>query len=38
MPAFKDLLSDEEIVAVLSYIKSTWGDEVRQLNNKINAQ
>jgi len=38
MPAFEGVLSEKEIVAVLSYIKSTWGDEARQWNNKINAQ
>ncbi len=31
MPAFADTLSDEEITAVLSYIKSTWPEEIRQL-------
>ncbi len=29
MPAFAELLSDEEITAVLSYIKSTWSEENR---------
>lgn len=27
MPAFGDILSDEEITAVLTYIKSTWTEE-----------
>jgi mono/diheme cytochrome c family protein len=27
MPAFSDILSDEEITAVLTYIKSTWTEE-----------
>ena len=31
MPAFADTLSDEEITAVVSYIKSTWSAEIRQL-------
>jgi mono/diheme cytochrome c family protein len=31
MPSFADTLSDEEITAVLSYIKSTWSAEIRQL-------
>lgn len=30
MPAFGEVLSDEEITAVLAYIKSTWPDETRQ--------
>ncbi len=28
MPAFKDILTDDEIWAVLAYIKSTWPDEI----------
>lgn len=31
MPAFEDTLTDEEITAVLSYIKSTWPEETRQI-------
>lgn len=30
MPAYKDILSDEEIASVLTYIKSTWPDDIRQ--------
>jgi mono/diheme cytochrome c family protein len=30
MPAFKGILSDEEIWAVLAYIKSNWPEETRQ--------
>ncbi|WP_286829266.1 MULTISPECIES: c-type cytochrome [Kordiimonas] len=29
MPAYADVLSDEEILAILSYIKSTWPDHIR---------
>lgn len=29
MPAFANVLTDEEITAVLSYIKSTWLDDIR---------
>ena len=36
MPAFKDTLSDKEIIAVLSYIKSTWPKEIRKNNDSIN--
>lgn len=31
MPAFADMLVDEEITAVLAYIKSTWPEETRQI-------
>lgn len=31
MPAFADILSDEEITAVLTYIKSTWPDDIRAI-------
>lgn len=36
MPAYEELLSDEEIVAVLSYIKSTWPDPIRTRHNEMN--
>ena len=29
MPAFGDVLTDEEVTAVLTYIKSTWPEETR---------
>jgi S-disulfanyl-L-cysteine oxidoreductase SoxD len=31
MPAYADILSDEEILAVLEYIKSSWPDDLRQI-------
>jgi mono/diheme cytochrome c family protein len=31
MPAFGDTLTDAEITAVLSYIKSTWSEDVRSI-------
>jgi mono/diheme cytochrome c family protein len=37
MPAFAGVLSDEEIIAVLSWIKSRWPPEVRAHNDEINA-
>ena len=37
MPIYDDVLKDEEIIAALSYIKSTWPDDVRQIHDKINA-
>lgn len=35
MPAYDGVLSDEEIIAVLSYIKSTWPAEVRAQHDAI---
>jgi S-disulfanyl-L-cysteine oxidoreductase SoxD len=37
MPAFDGVLSDAEIVAALSWIKSRWPPEVRRHNDEINA-
>jgi mono/diheme cytochrome c family protein len=31
MPAFAEILSDEEITAILTYIKSTWPDDIRAI-------
>ena len=36
MPAYEGVLTDDEIVAVLSYIKSTWPDDVRARHDAIN--
>ena len=38
MPGFKGILTDEEIIAVLSYIKSRWPARVRQTHDAINAR
>lgn len=38
MPAYEDILTDEEIVAVLSYIKSTWPSEIRTRHDEMNAR
>ena len=38
MPAFGEVLSDDEIASVLSYIKSTWKGRAREANARINAQ
>ena len=38
MPAYKDVLSDEEIIAVLSYIKSTWPKKIKEIHNNINSR
>ena len=38
MPAFEGRLSDEEIVAVLSWIKSQWPPEIRARLDRMNTQ
>jgi mono/diheme cytochrome c family protein len=38
MPAFGDTLRDDEIWAVLSYIKSTWPADIRALQDEVNQQ
>ena len=37
MPAYEGVLSDEEILAVLSYIKSTWPAEIRERHDAMEA-
>lgn len=37
MPAYEGILTDEEIIAVLSFIKNTWPEEQRQWQEEINA-
>jgi mono/diheme cytochrome c family protein len=34
MPAYEGTLSDDDIVAALSYIKSQWPDKVIQIHNE----
>ena len=36
MPAFEGKLSDEDIIAVLSYIKSTWPDDIQLRHDQLN--
>jgi mono/diheme cytochrome c family protein len=36
MPGFTDVLSDDEIRAVLAYIKSRWPERIRQQQESIN--
>lgn len=36
MPGFEDKLSDEEIWAVLSFIKSQWPDSIRRRHDQLN--
>ncbi|WP_425436104.1 c-type cytochrome [Noviherbaspirillum humi] len=38
MPAFGNRLTDQEIVAVLAYIKSSWSPEMRQLQEDVTLQ
>ncbi|WP_298362285.1 c-type cytochrome [uncultured Litoreibacter sp.] len=38
MPVYEGVLSDDEIIAVLSFIKSTWPDDLRQYHDDMNAQ
>ena len=36
MPAFSQTMTDQEIIAVLSYIKSTWPAKTVESHNEIN--
>lgn len=38
MPAFKGVLTDREIWAVLAYIKSTWPPEIRRRQERLSKQ
>lgn len=38
MPAFQDRISDDDIIAVLSFTKSTWPPKIRQRQDEINRQ
>ncbi|GHD52069.1 cytochrome c [Thalassobaculum fulvum] len=38
MPAYDETLSDDQIIAALSYIKSTWPADIRQRHDRINEQ
>jgi len=38
MPAYEDILTDTEIIAVLSYIKSQWPENVRARHDGVNKQ
>lgn len=37
MPAYRDVLDDNQILAVLSFIKSRWPSEIQSRHDKINA-
>jgi mono/diheme cytochrome c family protein len=36
MPKFKGKISDSDLVAILSYIKSTWPEDIRRGHDQIN--
>ena len=36
MPAYKDLLSNDQIISVLSYIKSKWPSHIRIKHDQLN--
>lgn len=36
MPAYEGVLSDDEIIAVLSFIKSTWPEEIKAGHDALN--
>ena len=38
MPVYEDVLTDEEIVAALSWIKAQWPQEIRERHDAMNAQ
>lgn len=38
MPIYEDVLSDNEIVAVLSWIKAQWPAEIRERHDEMNAR
>ena len=38
MPGYREVLSDQEILAILSFIKSTWPEEIRQRHDQISAR
>lgn len=38
MPGYRESLSDDAIVAVLSYIKSTWPPEIRRRHDLLNGR
>ena len=38
MPGYEQILTDIEIISVLSFIKSTWSLEIRQRHDQVNEQ
>ena len=37
MPVYDGIIEDQEIIAVLSYIKSTWPADIKKIHDKINS-
>ena len=38
MPAYREILTDQEIIASLSYIKSRWPESIRRQHDALNAR
>ena len=38
MPGYDGVLTDQEIIAVLSYIKSRWPPDIRARHDEMNAR
>ncbi len=38
MPVYEGVLSDDDIIAALSYIKSTWPENIQQRHDQMNEQ
>jgi mono/diheme cytochrome c family protein len=38
MPIYEDVLKDREIIAVLSYIKSTWPADIQKRHDQLNSK
>ena len=38
LPGYEGVLDDDDIVAVLSFIKASWSDEIRRRQDDINRQ
>jgi hypothetical protein len=38
MPGFRDVLTDEEMIGILAFIKSSWGQEEREFQWWITAR
>lgn len=34
MPGFRDVLTNDEVIAILAYIKSTWNDEIQEFQRR----
>ncbi len=37
MPIYENILSDEKIISIMSYVKSTWPDEIIERHDQLNA-